>query len=118
MGLKRSDIIRLAVKEFVEERLRPIEVSPYQKVSHLRGVAESGVEDLGSGIANTSSEKPESLKMAIGFMKKYKNFPKDFADATLLCLAHNFKIRNITTFDSSHFPIYRLPGKQSSILLI
>jgi metal-responsive CopG/Arc/MetJ family transcriptional regulator len=46
-GLKRSDIVRMAVKEFVDEKAASSEVSPSRKVSHLLGVAESGLRDLG-----------------------------------------------------------------------
>ena len=47
MGLKRSDIIRLAIKQFFEQDQRQDHSPPFQKVSHLLGVAESGVRDLG-----------------------------------------------------------------------
>ncbi len=47
LGLKRSDIARLALKKFVDENLGESHEKPFQKVSHLIGVAESGVEDLG-----------------------------------------------------------------------
>jgi len=47
MGLKKSDIARLAVKRFIEEHLSHDRRTPYQKVSHLLGVVESGIKDLG-----------------------------------------------------------------------
>jgi len=47
MGLKRSDIIRLALKQFFEEDDRQTHSSPFQKVSHLLGVTQSGIRDLG-----------------------------------------------------------------------
>jgi hypothetical protein len=47
MGLKKSDIARLALKEFIEENTATDGQSPYEKVKHLLGTAESGIKDLG-----------------------------------------------------------------------
>ena len=47
MGLKRSDIIRLALKQFFEEGYEKDNRTPFQKVSHVLGVVESGKKDLG-----------------------------------------------------------------------
>jgi metal-responsive CopG/Arc/MetJ family transcriptional regulator len=47
MGLKRSDIVRMALKHFIEEHQETSSLTPFQKVRHLLGVAESGVKDLG-----------------------------------------------------------------------
>lgn len=47
LGLKKADIVRLAVRRFVEENLSVDEKTPFQKVSGLLGTAESGVSDLG-----------------------------------------------------------------------
>ena len=47
MGLKKSDIARLALKQFVEESLGNDQSTPYQKIRHLLWSAESGIPDLG-----------------------------------------------------------------------
>jgi metal-responsive CopG/Arc/MetJ family transcriptional regulator len=47
MGLKRSDIVRLALKRFLEEDNEGDHRTPFQRVSQLVGSAESGVKDLG-----------------------------------------------------------------------
>jgi len=47
MGLKRSDIIRLALKQFLEESYGNDHRTPFQKVSHFLGIVESGTKDLG-----------------------------------------------------------------------
>jgi hypothetical protein len=47
MGLKKSDIERLALKEFIEENTATDGQSPYEKVKHLLGTAESDIKDLG-----------------------------------------------------------------------
>jgi len=47
MGLKRSDIVRLALKQFLEADSEKNPQSPFQKVRHLLGRTESGLKDLG-----------------------------------------------------------------------
>jgi len=47
MGLKKSDIARLALRRFIEENMDKAQASPYQRVKHLLGTAESGIKDLG-----------------------------------------------------------------------
>ncbi len=46
MGLKKSDVTRMALKKFIEE-YSGSEVKPFDKVKNLLGVVESGVPDLG-----------------------------------------------------------------------
>ena len=47
MGLKKSDIARLAMKQFIDENFNNTRAIPFQKVKHLLGTAESGIKDLG-----------------------------------------------------------------------
>jgi len=47
MGLKKSDIARIALRQFIDEHLEQEQAPPFQKVKHLIGTAESGVKDLG-----------------------------------------------------------------------
>lgn len=47
MGLKRSDIVRLALKQFFEEGSEKDSRTPFQKINHLLGIVESGFKDLG-----------------------------------------------------------------------
>ena len=47
MGLKKSDVARLALKQFIEENIDNDQRRPYLKVKHLLGTAESGIKDLG-----------------------------------------------------------------------
>ena len=47
MGLKKSDIARLALRKFVDENLEHETETPYQKIKHLLGKTESGIKDLG-----------------------------------------------------------------------
>ena len=47
MGLKRSDIVRMALRQFIEENLKRKSITPFEKVSNLLGTAESDIKDLG-----------------------------------------------------------------------
>jgi metal-responsive CopG/Arc/MetJ family transcriptional regulator len=47
-GLKRSDIVRQALKHFFEEHENTPSARPFGRVSHLLGLVESGVKDLGA----------------------------------------------------------------------
>lgn len=47
MGVKKSDIARLALRKFIDENLGQDQRTPYQKAKHLLGRAESGIKDLG-----------------------------------------------------------------------
>lgn len=46
-GTRRSDIIRLAMRQFLEGTHEIDRLPPYSKVSHLLGIVESDVNDLG-----------------------------------------------------------------------
>jgi len=46
MGLKRSDVARMALKRFIDEH-RETADRPFTKAEHLLGIAESGIPDLG-----------------------------------------------------------------------
>lgn len=47
MGLKKSDIARLALRKFIDENLTKEQATPYSKVKYLLGKTESGINDLG-----------------------------------------------------------------------
>ncbi|MBW2000766.1 MAG: CopG family transcriptional regulator [Deltaproteobacteria bacterium] len=47
MGLKKSDVARMALKHFIEENLGDDRNVPYARVKHLVGSAQSGIKDLG-----------------------------------------------------------------------
>ena len=44
---KRSEIVRHALERFIAEEVLTEDPSPWQKVQHLAGVVETGVDDLG-----------------------------------------------------------------------
>lgn len=70
-----------------------------------------------SGAITLVPSSLESLKRVKKLMKKYYDLPMDFADATLVCLAHDLDVRHVVTFDKKHFSIYRLPGKRSFVIV-
>jgi metal-responsive CopG/Arc/MetJ family transcriptional regulator len=46
-GLRRSDIIRLAMRQFIEGNPEVKDRHPHRVVNHLLGIVESGIPDLG-----------------------------------------------------------------------
>ena len=46
MGLKKSDVTRMAITKFIEE-YNVSTAKPFNKIKHLLGAVESGVPDLG-----------------------------------------------------------------------
>jgi predicted nucleic acid-binding protein len=77
----------------------------------------AALDFVSSGAITLVPSSLESLKMIKRLMKKYADLPMDFADATLVCLAHDLAIRHVVTFDQKHFTVYRLPGRQSFAVL-
>ena len=59
----------------------------------------------------------ESLATAGTLMRKYRDLPMDFADATLVSIARDLSVEHIVTFDRKHFSIYRLYKSRSFTIL-
>jgi predicted DNA-binding protein len=47
IGLKKSDVTRMAIRKFIEEYSSEEEADLYSKAKRLIGVVESGISDLG-----------------------------------------------------------------------
>lgn len=60
MGLKKSDITRMAIKKFIDVYGGDTEDTPFTKVQHLIGVVESGTPDLGQNHRKYLIEKIKS----------------------------------------------------------
>jgi len=58
----------------------------------------------------------ESLGRVKNLMKKYSDLPMDYADATIVCLAIDTRIKNIVTFDKRDFGIYRIKRQTFQIM--
>ena len=48
LRLKRSDIVRLALEQYLREPRAQEDLAPYGKVKHLVGSIRSGIADLGT----------------------------------------------------------------------
>jgi len=48
LRLRRSDIVRMALRKLIEESQNSEDVLPYRKVKDLLGTVTSGIEDLGA----------------------------------------------------------------------
>ncbi len=60
MGLKKSDITRMALKKFIDVYSDDNVSSPFTKVQDLIGIAESGIADLGQNHRKYLIEKIKS----------------------------------------------------------
>jgi len=59
------------------------------------------------------------LQDAAGLMRKYRDTPMDYADATLVLLAAELSLTDILTLDRRGFRTYRLPnGRGFSVIRI
>ncbi len=58
----------------------------------------------------------ESLSAVKNLMEKYQDFPMDFADGSLVCIAQDLGIYDVVTFDKRHFGSYRVGKKSFSIV--
>ncbi len=47
LRLKRSDIVRIALRRFIEESKAVKETIPYERVADIIGMVSSGIPDLG-----------------------------------------------------------------------
>lgn len=48
LRLRRSDIVRMALRKLIEESQNSEDMRPYRRVKHLLGTVTSGIEDLGT----------------------------------------------------------------------
>ncbi len=81
---------------------------------HLLGEARDGPQALVDFLVRSETEirectDPALLKKAAALMKKYRDLPMDFADATLTLLAQETGVTRIATLDHRGFKVFR-PG--------
>ena len=60
-----------------------------------------------SGTGIVAAMQPVQLRPAVALMKKYRDTPMDFADATLVLLADELGLTEILTLDRRGFSTYR-----------
>jgi predicted nucleic acid-binding protein len=70
-----------------------------------------------SGALTVSSVNDDDLPAIETLMKKYADYPMDFADATLVHLAARERLSLILTIDYDDFSTYRLPGRKKFTIL-
>jgi len=70
-----------------------------------------------TGMVTLVPSSIESLALAKRLMTKYHDLPMDFADATLVTIAHDLDVHDIVTFDTGHFSIYRFKRKKAFHIL-
>ena len=60
----------------------------------------------------------DELNRAAVLMKKYRDVPMDFADASLVVLAEKIGVRDILTIDRRGFRAFRVHGRQAFHLVL
>lgn len=85
---------------------------------NFSGAAQTAALDfvLTGGVTLVPSSKA-SLATVKDLMRKYRDLPMDFADATLVCLAQDLGTRRVVTLDKKGFGVYRLKRGRPFILL-
>lgn len=61
-------------------------------------------------IAASGAEQTERMR---SLMEKYRDLPMDLADASLVAIAEERRLRDIFTLDHTDFQIYRIRGRQT-----
>ena len=65
------------------------------------------------GELTIAAQAPEHYRRMRALMEKYRDRPMDLADASLVALAEERRLRDIFTVDRTDFQIYRLHGRQA-----
>ena len=68
---------------------------------------------LERGDLDIAPQGPEHCRRMRTLMHKYQDRPMDLADASLVCLAEQRRVRDIFTLDRDDFRIYRVHGRQT-----
>jgi predicted nucleic acid-binding protein len=69
---------------------------------------EAALEFVHRGGALLVPSSPASLRRVSALMKRYRNVPMDFADATLVALGEELQTASVFTLDRRGFAVYRL----------
>ena len=67
---------------------------------------------LHSGLVRPEDLAADGLARMEELMAKYADYPMDFADASLVAIAEQRKLKRIFTIDE-HFHVYRLHGREA-----
>lgn len=115
-----SDRSRAAVERFLRNFKGELLTSwpVLTEVSHMLGFSVDRQVDFLEWVQRGAVEVRDlpgnAMETMIRATKTYRNVPMDLADASLLVLAAETRLREILTFDSD-FDIYRLPDRSRLI---
>lgn len=94
---------------------------PVTEAMHLLGFSQEGQEALlemiERGALQVLSFERDDLPGVRALMRKYRDLPMDFADATLVRAAIRDGIRQIFTLDRRDFSVYRLGSRRGFTIL-
>ncbi len=116
--LDRDDRWHRTCQDAFDEYLLPLATSAavLAEVFHLVGDNPYEVEAawafLRSGAVTVLPIQDADVPMLHALMKKYSDRPMDFADATLVHLAHREGVQSIFTVDFNDFETYRIDGRK------
>lgn len=71
-----------------------------------------------AGLTIFDFTQPQELHEAAWLMEKYADTPMDFADATLILLAEQLKVREILTLDRRGFTVYRTRDRRPLVQVL
>lgn len=116
--LDRDDRWHRACRDAFAEFFLPLVTSAaiLAEVFHLVGDNRHEVEAawtfIRSGAVTVLPIRDADLPMLYALMNKYHDRPMDFADATLVHLAHREALQSIFTVDFDDFETYRIDGRK------
>ena len=107
-----------AVRPIIRTTMPVITESIYM-LNHIADGPAALVEFLETtGAAIAASSGWQDLRKATALMRKYRDAPMDYPDASLVCLAEDLNLRDILTTDERGFRVFRIHGRQSFHLVL
>ncbi len=122
--LDRDDPAHAAIAEILDSYSGRLATTPavITETMHLLaripdGPALAAELIAGGDIETFECTRPSQLVQAAALMRKHRDTPMDFADATLVLLADDIGVTDIVTLDRRGFSTYRTPaGKRFMIV--
>lgn len=73
---------------------------------------------MSTGTSIAAMTEPGQLEEAVRLMRRYRDTPMDYADATLVMLANDLDVADIVTLDRRGFRTYRLENRSAFRLVL
>ncbi len=86
-------------------------------LSRAPGGREAAVEFFAAGGAVLVPSSAASLRRCLELMRRYRDLPMDYADATLVVLAEELRTDLVLTTDRRDFGVYRIAGRRKFRIL-